>query len=263
MSASEVEVTNEAGVRWIALNRPESKNGLTDAVNAALIEALDGAASDKAIRCVVVTGKGGNFCSGLDLKTMAAGGMGGMDNVEEHMRKYFHGLIRAVRRVEKPVVALVDGAAVGYGCDLALACDLRIGTERTRFGEVFVKRGLMPDGGGTWSLPRLVGVGKALEMMFTGDMVGGDEAHRIGLVTRVIPSAEAEQQTWEFAKRLAAGPPLVHAWIKRAVYAAQATDLDAAPENEVRGQMQLLRSKDFFEGVSAFLQKRDPQFKGE
>ena len=109
---------------------------------------------------------------------MAAGGMGGFDNAEEHMRKYFHGLIRAVRRVEKPVVALVDGAAVGYGCDLALACDLRIGTERTRFGEVFVKRGLMPDGGGTWTLPRLVGVGKALELMFTGDIVGADEAHR-------------------------------------------------------------------------------------
>ncbi|HEX9105245.1 MAG TPA: enoyl-CoA hydratase [Polyangia bacterium] len=260
---SDVEVTNEAAVRWIALNRPESKNGLTDAVNAALIEALDGAAADKAIRCVVVTGRNGNFCSGLDLKTMAAGGMGGFDNVEEHMRKYFHGLIRAVRRVEKPVVALVDGAAVGYGCDLALACDVRIGTERTRFGEVFVKRGLMPDGGGTWSLPRLVGVGKALELMFTGDMVGADEAQRLGLVTRVIPSAEAEQQTWEFAKRLAAGPPLVHAWIKRAVYAAQATDLDAALENEVRGQMQLLRSKDFLEGIAAFFQKRDPKFTGE
>lgn len=260
---SDVEVTNEAGVRWIALNRPDSKNGLTDAVNAALIEALDGAASERAIRCVVVTGAGGNFCSGLDLKSIASGGLSGMEEVEAHMRKYFHGLIRAVRRVEKPVVALVDGAAVGYGCDLALACDLRIGTERTRFGEVFVKRGLMPDGGGTWSLPRLVGVGKALEMMFTGDLVGADEALRVGLVTRIVPSAEATQQTWEFAKRLAAGPPLVHAWIKRAVYAAQATDLDAALENEVRGQMQLLRSKDFFEGIAAFFQKRDPKFTGE
>ena len=260
---SDVEVTNEAGVRWIALNRPESKNGLTDAVNGAIIEALDGAAADKAIRCVVVAGKNGNFCSGLDLKALASGGMSGMDDAEAHMRKYFHGLIRAVRRVEKPVVALVDGAAVGYGCDLALACDLRIGTERTRFGEVFVKRGLMPDGGGTWSLPRLVGVGKALELMFTGDVIGADEAQRIGLVTRMLPSAEAEQQTWEFAKRLAAGPPLVHAWIKRAVYAAQATDLDAALENEVRGQMQLLRSKDFFEGIAAFFGKRDPKFTGE
>jgi len=260
---SDLEVTNEAGVRWIALNRPESKNGLTDAVNGALIEALDGAAADKAIRCVVLTGKGGNFCSGLDLKAMASGGMGGFENVEEHMRKYFHGLIRAVRRVEKPVVALVDGAAVGYGCDLALACDLRIGTERSRFGEVFVKRGLMPDGGGTWILPRLVGVGKALEMMFTGDLVGAEEALALGLVSRLVPSAEAEQATWQLAQRLAAGPPLVHAWIKRAVYAAQSTGLDEALENEVRGQMHLLRSKVFFEGVAAFFQKRDPKFSGE
>src|SRR4051812_16181996 len=260
---SDVEVTNEAAVRWIALNRPESKNGLTDAVNQALIDALDGAAADKSIRCVVVTGKGGNFCSGLDLKAAASAGIGGMENAEEHMRRYFHGLIRAVRRVEKPVVALVDGAAVGYGADLAFACDLRIGTERTRFGEVFVKRGLMPDGGGTWTLPRLVGVGKALELMFTGDMINSETAQTIGLLNRVVPSGEAEQQTWDFAKRLAAGPPLVHSWIKRAVYAAQSTDLDAALENEVRGQMQLLRSKDFFEGITAFFQKRDPKFTGE
>ena len=260
---SDVEVKSEAGVRWIALNRPESKNGLTDAVNAALIEALDGAGADPAIRCVVVTGAGGNFCSGLDLKAMASGGMGGFDNVEEHLRKYFHGLIRAVRRVEKPVVALVDGAAVGYGCDLALACDLRIGTERTRIGEVFAKRGLMPDGGGTWSLPRLVGVGKALELMFTGDIIGADEALRLGLLNRVVPSAEAVEQTWAFAKRLAAGPPLVYRWVKRAVYAAQAKGLDEALETEVQGQTQLLRSKDFLEGISAFFQKRDPRFTGE
>jgi 2-(1,2-epoxy-1,2-dihydrophenyl)acetyl-CoA isomerase len=260
--SQDLHVTDEAAVRWIALDRPESKNGLTDEVNAQIIEALRGAQHEKSIRCVVLTGKGGNFCSGLDLKA-AASRAGGFDNAEEHMRKYFHGMIRAVREVEKPVVALVDGAAVGYGADLAFTCDLRIGTERTRFGEVFVKRGLMPDGGGTWSLPRLVGVGKALELMFTGDMVGSDEALRIGLVNKVIPSAQAEAETWAFARRLAAGPPLVHSWIKRAVYAAQATDLDAALETEVKGQMQLLRSKDFFEGVSAFFQKRDPQFKGE
>jgi enoyl-CoA hydratase/carnithine racemase len=260
---SDVEVTSEAGVRFITLNRPESKNGLTDAVNAALIEALDGAGADPAIRCVVLTGAGGNFCSGLDLKAMASGGLGGFENVEEHLRKYFHGLIRAVRRVDKPVLALVDGAAVGYGCDLALACDLRIGTERTRLGEVFVKRGLMPDGGGTWSLPRLVGVGKALELMFTGDILGADEALRLGLLNRVVPSAEAHEQTRALATRLAAGPPLVYSRVKRAVYAAQSSDLDAALDNEAQGQLQLLRSKDFFEGIAAFFQKRDPKFTGE
>ncbi len=259
---NDVLITDSDGVRWIALDRPESKNGLTDEVNGKIIDALDGAAKDVLIRCVVLAGKGGNFCSGLDLKA-AAQRAGGFDNAEEHMRKYFHGMIRAVRRVEKPVVALVDGAAVGYGCDLALACDLRLGTERTRFGEVFVKRGLMPDGGGTFSLPRLVGVGKALELMFTGDMVPSDECLRLGLINRVISSAEAEAQTWEFAKRLAAGPPLVHAWIKRTVYGALSGTLEDALETEVKGQMQLLRSRDFFEGVTAFFQKRDPKFVGE
>jgi 2-(1,2-epoxy-1,2-dihydrophenyl)acetyl-CoA isomerase len=257
----EVDVTDEGAVRWIALDRPQSKNGLTDEVNAQIIEGLEGAQREKAIRCVVLTGRGGNFCSGLDLK--AAASRGGLADLEGHMRKYFHGMIRAVRAVEKPVVALVDGAAVGYGADLAFACDVRIGTERTRFGEVFVKRGLMPDGGGTWTLPRLVGLGKALELMFTGDLVDADEALRLGLLNKILPSAEAESQVREFARRLAAGPPLVMSWIKRSVYAAQAGDLDAALENEVKGQMQLLRSKDFFEGMSAFFQKRDPNFVGE
>jgi enoyl-CoA hydratase/carnithine racemase len=261
--SKEVLVADEGGVRFITLDRPETKNGLTDEVNGAIIEALDGAGADRAIRCVVLTGKGGNFCSGIDLKAAAQRAAGGFDNAEEHMRKYFHGLIRAVRRVEKPVVALVDGAAVGYGCDLALACDIRIGTERTRFGEVFVRRGLMPDGGGTFTLPRLVGVGKALELMFTGEIVNADEALRLGILNRIMPSAEAEQQTWDFARRLAAGPPLVHAWIKRSVYGALSGTLDDALENEVKGQMLLLRSRDFFEGVTAFFQKRDPKFSGE
>jgi len=237
---SDLTITDDAGVRWIALDRPESKNGLTDSVNALIIDALDAGAAMRHIRCIVITGKGGNFCSGLDLKALAAGGMGGLDNAEEHLRKYFHGMIRAVRRVDKPVIALVDGAAVGYGCDLALACDVRIGTERTRFGEVFVKRGLMPDGGGTWSLPRLVGVGKALELMFTGDLVGAEESQRLGLLNRIVPSAEAEQQTWELAKRI-----------------AEALDVEA------RGQVQLLHSKDFLEGIAAFFQKRPPNFTGE
>jgi enoyl-CoA hydratase/carnithine racemase len=257
----EVDVSDEGAVRWIALDRPQSKNGLTDEVNAQIIEALEGAQREKSLRCVVLTGRGGCFCSGLDLK--AAASRGGLSDLEGHMRKYFHGMIRAVRAVEKPVVALVDGAAVGYGADLAFACDVRIGTERSRFGEVFVKRGLMPDGGGTWTLPRLVGVGKALELMFTGEIIDAGEALRLGILNKILPSAEAEAQVRSFAQRLAAGPPLVMSWIKRAVYAAQSSDLDAALENEVKGQMQLLRSKDFFEGMAAFFQKRDPSFSGE
>jgi enoyl-CoA hydratase/carnithine racemase len=260
---SEVHVTTDGAVRWIALDRPESKNALTDAVNIVLIEALVAAGSDPAVRCVVVTGNGGNFCSGLDLKAAAAAGAASFEHADEHLEKYFHGLIRAVRAIDKPVIALVDGAAVGYGCDLALACDLRIGTERTRLGEIFVKRGLMPDGGGTWTLPRVVGVAKALELMLTGELVSADEALALGMLNRVVPSSEAEAHTRALARRLAAGPPLAYARIKRAVYAAQSSTLEEALAVERRGQLELLRSRDFLEGIAAFLQKRDPTFSGE
>jgi 2-(1,2-epoxy-1,2-dihydrophenyl)acetyl-CoA isomerase len=260
---SDVKVASDGAVRWIALDRPGSKNALTDAVNAALIEALDAAAGDATVRCVVLTGNGGSFCSGLDLKAAAAAGAASFEHAEEHLEKYFHGLIRAVRAIDKPVIALIDGAAVGYGCDLALACDLRIGTERTRLGEIFVKRGLMPDGGGTWTLPRIVGVARALELMFTGDLLNGEQALALGLVNRVVPSAEAEAHTRELARRLAAGPPLAYARIKRAVYAAQSSTLEEALAVERRGQLELLRSRDFAEGIGAFLQKREPKFSGE
>ncbi len=259
---SDVRVSDQNGVRWISLHRPASKNGLTIEVNSAIIGALGGAAELPAIRVVVLTGSEGNFCSGLDLKA-AMSNPSSMEDMEPNMRKYFHGMIRAVQAVDKPVIALVDGAAVGYGCDLALACDLRIGTERTKMGEVFSRRGLMPDGGGTFFLPRLVGVGKALELMFTGDVIDAAEALRIGLINRQVESAGAEAETRALAERLAAGPPLVLAAIKRAVHKALSSTLDEALEAEVEGQMKLIRSKDFFEGVTAFFQKRAPVFIGE
>jgi len=264
MSHPEVEVTSDGAARWIAIHRPSTRNGLTDEVNAALIEAFKAAGADPAVRCVVLTGKGGDFCSGLDLKAAAAlVASGAVADTDKHLRDYFHGLIRVIRAVDKPVIALVDGAAVGFGCDLALACDLRIGTERTRMGEVFVKRGLMPDGGGSWMLPRLVGVAKALELMFTGELIGADVALALGLVNRVLPSGEVEAHTRELARRLAAGPPLAYARIKRAVYGAQSLTLDQALDVEREGQLELLRSRDFVEGVTAFLQKREPDFRGE
>jgi enoyl-CoA hydratase/carnithine racemase len=178
------------------------------------------------------------------------------------MRKYFHGLIRAVRRVEKPVVALVDGPAVGFGCDLALACDLRIVSERASFAEVFVRRGLMPDGGGTWSLQRIVGLGRALELMLTGDVVDAVRAERIGLANRIVPSAELAAHVAKLAAQLAEGPPLAIAAIKHAAYAGADGTLDEALEREATGQMRLLASADFAEGVAAFVGKRPPRFRG-
>ena len=259
---SDLEINERDNVRWIALNRPQTRNGLTDELNRQLIAALEEAGARREIRCVVLTGNGGSFSSGLDFRSAMAGTAGPIDP-EERLRKYFHGLIRAVRALDKPTIALVDGPAAGFGLDLALACDLRVGTERTRLGEIFVKRGLMPDGGGTFSRPRLIGTARALDLMLTGDFVDADEALRLGLVTRLWPSAEAAERTWSLAARLGAGAPRAQAWIKRAVYGSLDATFDEALETEVRGQMELLRSRDFMEGVSAFFDKRDPRFTGE
>ena len=257
----DVLITDEAKVRWITLNRPETRNALTTALNQAVITAIQGAEAAGA-RVVVLSGAGGAFSSGLDLRVAAEEGMD-PSTIEGRMRSYFHGLIRAVRSCPLPTVAVVDGAAAGFGCDLALAADLRLCSDRARFGEVFVKRGLMPDGGGTWMLPRLIGLGRALELMLTGDMVDAVEAHRIGLANRIFPAQQLESSAWDFARTLAAGPPLVHQTVKAAVSAASHSTLDEALEGEVRGQLRLLASADFQEGIAAFLEKRPPAFKGE
>ncbi len=254
-------VRDEKAVRIFTLNRPATKNGLTLELNQYLIDEFDRAATDRSVRCLVLMGAGGSFCSGLDLK--AAASIVDPEKAGDHLDRYFHGLIRAVRRITKPVVALVDGPAAGFGCDLALACDIRLGTARTRLGESFVKRGLMPDGGGTFHLPRIVGVAKALELMLSGDLIEADEALRLGLISRLLPTETALQETLLYAERLAAGAPKVHAWVKRAIYGSLEGTFEEALSIERQGQIELLRSKDFLEGVSAFFQKRDPQFTGE
>ena len=254
-----VTVRDEGPVRWIVLDRPQSRNGLTIDVNARIIEGLSGTPDE--VRAVAIFGAGGAFCSGLDLKA-ALQDPAGPPATEENMRRYFHGLIRAVRACPKPVVAVVDGAAVGFGCDLAAACDIRFCSDRARFGEVFVKRGLMPDGGGTFILPRLIGLGRAVELMLTGELIDAAEAYRIGLANKLVPAAGVEGAARDYLAKLAAGAPLVHRAVKEYAYAALSSDLDAALENEVRGQMQLLQSQDFVEGLTAFLQKREPRFQG-
>jgi 2-(1,2-epoxy-1,2-dihydrophenyl)acetyl-CoA isomerase len=257
-----VSARDEGRVRWIVLDRPGSKNGLTVEVNAELIRLLEEAAASDETRAVALFGAGGAFCSGLDLKQAAATSAAGPAQLEESMRRWFHGLIRAVRACPKPVVAVVDGPAVGYGCDLALACDIRFCSDRARFGEIFVRRGLMPDGGGTFHLARIVGLGRAMEMMLLGELVDASEAHRIGLANRVVPAADLEAAARDYLTRLAAGAPLVQRAVKAHAYGALSGDLDAALEHELRGQLRLLGSADFMEGVSAFFQKRPPEFKG-
>jgi len=258
----EVEVRDEDRIRWITLFRPESKNGLTIETNEAIIAGLRSAAEAPDVRVVALHGAGGAFSSGLDLK-QAAGNVGDLATLEDRGRAYFSGLIRAVVACPKPVVALVDGPAAGFGCDLALACDLRFCSARARFGEIFVRRGLMPDGGATYTLPRLIGLGRALELMYLGDVVDAEEALRLGIANRVVPTEGFEAAARDYLGRLAAGPPLVHQAVKRCVRAALGSSFDAALDAELKEQIRLLQSKDFFEGIAAFFQKRAPDFKGE
>jgi enoyl-CoA hydratase/carnithine racemase len=254
-----VRVTDQDGVRWIELHRPESRNGLTIAANQALIAAIDGAG---AARVLVVHGAGGSFCSGLDLKEAMRSGPQPPEELERGLREHFHGLVRALRRAPQPTVAAIDGPAAGFGCDLALSCDVRLMSDRARFGEIFVRRGLMPDGGATWLLPRIIGAGRAFELLYTGDQVDADTALRLGLGNRLWPADELVARSWDFARTLAKGPPLALRLIKQAVYAGLDGSLDDALDREARGQLQCLQSRDFVEGMQAFLSKREPSFTG-
>ncbi|MCC6995048.1 MAG: enoyl-CoA hydratase/isomerase family protein [Deltaproteobacteria bacterium] len=262
---ADVTTRDDGRVRVVTMYRPSSRNGLTLDMTTEIADAIDAAAKDDAVRALVLWGEGGAFCSGLDLKAAVAVGAGqsAPEQIRERMKRHFHRMIRSVRACEKPVIALVDGPAAGFGCDLALACDLRVVSQRARFGEIFVKRGLIPDGGGSFTLPRLIGLGRALELMMTGDIIDSAEAHRLGIANKVVPDADILAAGLAFAHKIAAGPPLVLRLVKQLCYGAQDASFDQALDAEVEGQIKCLNSADFIEGMTAFFAKRPPEFSGK
>jgi 2-(1,2-epoxy-1,2-dihydrophenyl)acetyl-CoA isomerase len=263
MSADVLLVHREGPVTVLTLNRPRARNALDRPLLHALAQGLGAAAADPGARALIVTGAGGAFCSGADLKAaMAPGGDNPLDEIDAAIGAY-HDLIRAVVDAPKPVIAAVDGAAVGFGCDLALACDLRVLSTEAYLQEKFVKIGLMPDGGGTFWLPRLVGLGRALEMMLLGEPVPAEEARALGLANRVVPPARLLDEAMKLAQQLAKGPPLAYAEIKKAVRAGLGGTIDGALALEKRGQTRCLTSGDCMEGVLAWAQKREPVFEGK
>jgi 2-(1,2-epoxy-1,2-dihydrophenyl)acetyl-CoA isomerase len=256
-----VLVETVGATRVVTIARPEARNSLTRAVLAGATKALGDASSDPAIRCVVLTGAGEHFCAGADLRQNFTDDPQMLDHVEEYMDE-FHGLIKAIVRCDKPVIAMMDGAAVGFGADLAFACDLRVATARAYVQEKFVKIGLMPDGGGTFWLPRLVGTAKAMEMILLADKVEATELHRLGVVARLVAPEALRETTLAVARVIEAGPPLAHAAIKRALYASWGGVEDAL-RRERTEQVVLLRSADAMEGVMSWMQKREPRFTGK
>jgi 2-(1,2-epoxy-1,2-dihydrophenyl)acetyl-CoA isomerase len=244
----------------VALDRPEARNSLTKGIVLSLTEAIATAANDANVRCVILTGNGGHFCAGADLRRTFAEDPNLMDNLESYMDA-FHGLIRAILRCPKPTIAAMDGAAVGFGADMALACDLRIATTAAYLQEKFVNIGLMPDGGGTFWLPRLVGTARAMKAMLLAEKIESGDLEDLGLlVERVLPE-QLREASLRLAQRLEKGPPLAYAALKSAVY-ANLGDIEAALRREREGQLRLLKTNDCIEGVLAWSQKRDPSFTG-
>jgi 2-(1,2-epoxy-1,2-dihydrophenyl)acetyl-CoA isomerase len=268
---SDILLTNrEAGVLKLTLNRPERKNSISPELREELLAALDEARTDDEIRAVVVTGAGDAFCSGVDLgrSKVTEGASKGeqarpdLRAIREAMKRGMQKVIRAIWELDKPVVASVNGVAAGGGAQLALVCDLVIASESARFIEIFVKRGLAVDSGGGWLLPRLVGLAKAKELVFFGDPISAPDALAAGLINKVVPAAELEAATRDWAERLARGPTRSIGASKGLLNRALQTDLDAALEEEATAQALVSQTRDFAEGVRAFAEKRDPEFRG-
>jgi 2-(1,2-epoxy-1,2-dihydrophenyl)acetyl-CoA isomerase len=263
-----IVITGEAGVCTITLNRPEVLNAFNDAMTSELSEALRQAERDPGVRAIIITGapgpRGGAFSSGQDLGDLKAKYVPGyVPHLGDDLRRRYNPIVKRIREMEKPVIAAVNGVAAGAGCSLALACDLRIASDQASFIEVFIHVGLVPDSGSTFMLPRLVGLGRAMELCCTGQKVDAAEALRLGLVNQVVPADELLPGARKLAAKLAALPGRAIGLTKRLLNQSLQNDLEQQLEAEAFAQETAGRTQDHHEGVMAFLEKRKPAFKGQ
>jgi 2-(1,2-epoxy-1,2-dihydrophenyl)acetyl-CoA isomerase len=246
----------------LTLNRPESLNAWIPKFGSELLHVIEHRAGEESVRAVLVTGAGRGFSSGADLKAGFEAAEDGMPNIRKELHEIYHPVISGLRRLPKPVVAAVNGPAVGIGCSLALACDLVLAAESAFFGLAFVNIGLMPDGGSTALVPPAVGKARAFQMALLGERVPAPQALDWGLVNAVHADDRLMDEANALVERLAAGPTRSYAGTKRALNNFIYGDLDAQLELEGELQHALGRTQDFMEGVAAFAQKRPPDFRG-
>lgn len=254
-------VSLENGVKRITFNNPTRRNAVDFDTIKLFTEAVERSFAEE-VKVVVITGAGDSFCAGADLQAMAAGDLASHD-VTATLRAGVNPGVLALRQLPKPVIARVHGHAAGVGCNFALAADIIIASEQAFFGQVFSKIGLMPDGGGTYFLPRLVGYNKAFELMALGDSISAQEALTLGMINRVVTLDELDATVDGIASRLAQAPSLALAKIKAALNQSLQADLATMLEAEAVDQGACFRSQDFQEGVAAFLEKRKANFVGK
>ncbi len=261
----ELLVRKEDRIATITLNRPDRMNSISMAMLDALSAALLDCDADTSIRAIVLTGTGRAFCAGLDLKEAAAGtGIGSSDGVASTAQRF--DLRNAppivLHTIDKPVICALNGGAAGYGMDLALGCDIRLAAEGAKLSAAFTKRGVLPESGGTWLLPRLVGWSRAAEIIFTGRTLSAQECLSLGLVSRVVPEAELAETARALATEIADNAPLAVQASKRMMRLGQDDGFESHVHQVFLQLMPLFRTRDFREGVAAFLERRPPKFEG-
>ncbi|MBI2328446.1 MAG: enoyl-CoA hydratase/isomerase family protein [Chloroflexi bacterium] len=262
MDYQDIIYAKEDGIATITLNRPDTRNALSPEMTESIYKVVADVSQDDKLRVLVLTGTGSAFCSGADVKAMSQepGQPGGK---KRKTNKKMDQLPLLLQRCDKPVIAAINGVAAGGGFDLACACDIRIASDKARFTELFIRRGAIPAMGGTFFLPRLVGIDRACQLIWTGDMIDATEAERIGLVTMVVPHGELESATRELAEKLVKGPPLAIQRAKRAIYDGLGMDLQSTLDYVAAVSAEIRDPEDRKEGARAFLEKRAPVFKGK
>ncbi len=247
---------SDNGVVTVTMNRPEKKNAANSVMWDELRDTWNALAVDPQVRAVIMTGAGDAFCSGADL--------GGQQRERHQLvsMNLIHQTVEALYSIMVPVIAKVNGVAAGAGMNMALACDLIVASDQARFSEIFARRGLSVDFGGTWVLPRLIGLHKAKELAFFADVISAEQAAEFGIVNKVVPHEQLDDETQDWADRLAAGPPLALAMTKRMLTLNASNDFKSALEAEGMAQTVNFYTSDTKEAVAAFLDKRDPKFEG-
>ncbi len=258
---AELIIERSDGVVWLTLNRPEKKNAVTARMWDDLTTVFDEFEDNTDDRVLVITGAGDGFCTGADLSEPDPGG-GKIPGVSLVPLRRIRRCALRLHELTKPTIAAVNGIAVGAGCNLALSCDIVLASERARFSQIFVQRGISVDFGGSWLLPRLVGLHKAKELALLGEIIDADAAERIGIVNRVVPADELRDATAEMAGRLAALPPMALSVTKQLLNQSSGMSMSQALDTEVLTQTLLIRSHDAQEAVTAFLEKREGHYIG-